>query len=81
MGNRYSPQSPPLQDKVSNQMRIGIEIPLHPDMLGLDFALSPVAGDLGFDNFLGLYYRVDLETLLRNGLTSQILWLAALGFQ
>ena len=63
MANRNSPQSPPLQDQVPNQMRIGIEIRLDPNMPELELTPSPVAGDHGSDNFLGLFYRVDVEAL------------------
>ena len=44
-------------------MRIGIEIPLDPDMPELQLTPSPVAGHDGFDNFLGLFHRVDVEAL------------------
>ena len=63
MANRHSPQSPPLQDQVPNQTRFGIEIPLYPDMIEPELTPSPVAGDDGPDNFLGLFYRVDVEAL------------------
>ena len=63
MANRNSPQTPPLQDQVPNQMRIGIEIPVDPDMTEPELTPSPVAGDDGSDNFLGLFYRVDVEAL------------------
>ena len=56
MANRNSPQSPPLQDQVPNQMRIGIEIPLDPDIPEPELTPSSVAGDDGSDNFLGLFY-------------------------
>ena len=63
MANRNSPQSPPLQDQVPNQMKIGIEIPLDPGMPETELTPSPVAGDHGSDNLLGLFYRVDVEAL------------------
>ena len=63
MANRNSPQSPPLQDQVPNQMRMGIEILLDPDMPEPELTPSPVAGDHGSDNFSGLFYRVDVEAL------------------
>ena len=44
-------------------MKIGIEIPLETDMPLPELIPSPVAGDDGSDNFLGLFYRVDLEAL------------------
>ena len=53
--NRNSPQYPPLQEQVTNQMRMGIEFPLDPGMPDPELTLSPVAGDDGFDNFLGLF--------------------------
>ena len=46
-----------------NQMMIEIEIPLDPDMPEPELTPSPVAGDDGCDNFLGLFYRVDVEAL------------------
>ena len=51
MANRNSPESSPLQDQVTNQMRIGIAIPL--DAVMPELIPSPVAGDDGSDNFLG----------------------------
>ena len=63
MANRNSPQPPPRQHRVPNQMRIGIEIPRVPDMPEPELTPSPVAGDDGSDNFLGPFYRVDLEAL------------------
>ena len=63
MANRNSPQSPPLLDQVPNQIRMGIEIPLNPDMPEPELTPSPVAGDDGSENFLGLFYRVDVEAL------------------
>ena len=53
MANRNPPQSPPRKDQFPNQMRIGIEIPLDPDMPDLELTPSPVAGDDGSDIFLG----------------------------
>ena len=44
-------------------MRIGIEIHLDSDMLELELATSPIAWDYGSDNFLGLFYRVNVEAL------------------
>ena len=51
MAKGNSPQSPVLQDQVPNQMRIGIEIPLEPDMLEPELTPSPVSGEDGSDNF------------------------------
>ena len=47
MANRNSPQYPPLQDQVPNQMRFGIEIPLDPDMPEPELTPSPVTGEDG----------------------------------
>ena len=47
------PETPPLQDEVLNQMRIGIEVPLGPDMPKPELTPVPVAGDDGSDKFLG----------------------------
>ena len=63
MAKRNSPQSPPLQDQVPNQMRTEIEFRLDPDMPEPQLTPSPVAGDHGSDNCLGLSYRVDVEAL------------------
>ena len=63
MANRTSQQFPPLQDQVPNQTRIGIEIPLDPDMPEPELTPSAVAGDDGSDKFLRLLYHVDVEAL------------------
>ena len=63
MANRNTPQTPRLQDQVPNQKRIGIENPLDPDMPQPGLTPSPVAGYHGSDNFLGLFYRLDVEAL------------------
>ena len=63
MAYRDSPQSPPLQDQVPNQMRIETEIPLDPDMPQAELTPSPVAGNDGSDNFSGLFHRVGVEAL------------------
>ena len=63
MANRNSPQFPSLQDQVPNQMRIGIEIPFDADMPEPELTPSPVTGDDGSDNLLGLLCRVDVEAL------------------
>ena len=63
MAIRNSPPSPPLQDQVPNQMRIGIQIPLYPDKPEPELTRSTVAGDHESDNFLGPFYRVDVEAL------------------
>ena len=62
--NNDSPRSP-LNEQVPNNPRLGIEI-----LLGLpehmpqqEMTPSPVAPDEDNDNFLGLYYRVDVEAL------------------
>ena len=55
MAKRNSPQPPPLEDQVPNQMRIGIEIPLDPYMPEPELTSSPTAGNDGSDNFMGLF--------------------------
>ena len=40
-----------------------MQFPLDPDMPEPELTRSPVAGDHGSDNFLGLFYRVDVEAL------------------
>ena len=44
-------------------MRIGMEIPLDPNMPEPELTPSPLAGDDGSDNFLGLFYTMDVEAL------------------
>ena len=63
MAKKNSPQSPPLQDQVPNQMRSGIEIPLVPHIAEPQLTPSTVAGHNGSDNFLGLFYQVAGEAL------------------
>ena len=63
--NKNSPQSPPLNDQVPKNPRMGIEIlsglPEH--LPQQEMTPSPVASDEINDKFLGLYYRVDLKAL------------------
>ena len=54
--NNSSHQSPPLNEQVSQQMKIGIEIPLDPDMPEPELTLAPVTVDPGSENCLGLFY-------------------------
>ena len=63
--NIDSPRSPPLNEKRPNNQRLWIEIPLGlPEhKLQQEKTPSPVAPDEDHDNFLGLYYRVDVEAL------------------
>ena len=63
--NIDSPRSPPLNEQVPNNQRLGIEIPLGlPEhMPQQEMTPSPVALDADHDYFLGLYYRVDVEAL------------------
>ena len=60
-----SPRSPPLNEQRPNIQRLGIEIllslPKH--MPQQEMTPSPVAPNEDHDNFLGLYYRVDVEAL------------------
>ena len=63
--NDNSPRSPPLNEQVPNNQRLGIEIPL-----GLpehkpqqEITPSPVAPKEENDNFLRLHYGVDVEAL------------------
>ena len=62
--NNDSPRSP-LNEQKPNNPRFGIEIPLglleHTPQQWM--TPSPVAPDEDDDNFLGLYYRVDVEAL------------------
>ena len=63
--NIDSTRSPPLNEQRRNNQRVGIEIPLGlPEHMPQQEMLpSPVAPDEDHDNFLGLYYRVDVEEL------------------
>ena len=63
MANKNSRQSPPLQDEVLNQMRIGIENPLDPDISEPELSPFLVAGDHRSDNFLKLFHRVEVEVV------------------
>ena len=60
-----SPPSPLLNEQVPNKARLGIEILLClPDhMPQQEMTPSPVAPVENNDNFLGLYYGVDVEVL------------------
>ena len=60
-----SPRSSPLNEQVPNNQRLGIEIPLNlPEhMPQEEMTPSPVVPDEDHDQFLGLYYRVDVEAL------------------
>ena len=63
--NSDSSRSPPLNEQAPNDPRLGIEFPLGlPEhMPHQEMTPSPVAPDEDHDNFLGLYYRVDVEGL------------------
>ena len=63
--NIDSPRSPPLNEQFPNIQRLGSEIPLGlPEhMPQQEMTPSPVVPDEDHDNFLGLYYRVDVEAL------------------
>ena len=63
--NNDSLQSPPLNDQVPINPRLEIEVPLAlPEhMPQQEITPSPVAPDEENDNFLGLYYRADVEAL------------------
>ena len=63
--NNNCPRSPPLNEQVPNNQRLGIGIPLGlPEhMPQEEMTPSPVVPDEDHDHFLGLYYRVDVEAL------------------
>ena len=63
--NNDSPHSPPFYDHVPTNPRLGIEISLGlPENLPQqEITPSPVALDENNDNFLSLYYPVDVEAL------------------
>ena len=63
VANSNSLQSPPANDQVHQQMSFGIEIPFDPDMTEPEQSRSPVTGDPGSDNCLGLFYRDDVDVL------------------
>ena len=63
--NNDSPQSLPLNDLVPNKLRLGNETPigLSEHMSQQEMTPSSVAPDEDNDNFLGLYYCVDVKAL------------------
>ena len=63
--NNDSPRSPPLNEQRPKNQRLGIEIPLglSEHMPQQEMTPSLVAPDENHDNFLRLYYRVDVEAL------------------
>ena len=63
--NNNSPQSPPLNDEVPLNPRLWIEIPVGLTDISAqqEMTTSPVAPDENNDNFLGVYYRLDVEEL------------------
>ena len=63
--NNDSPLSPPLNEQVPNNQKLGFEIPLDlPEhMPQEEMTPSPVVPDEDHDQFLGLYYPVDVEAL------------------
>ena len=61
--NNNSPQYPPLNGQIQQQVRVAVEIVLDPDMPEPEESHSPVAGDPGSDNCLGLFYRIDVDAL------------------
>ena len=74
-------RSPPLNEQVANNPRLGIEIPvgLPEHMPQQEMTPSPVATDEDNDNFLGLYYWVDVEAL-DEWATVEILMSGNIGF-
>ena len=55
---------PPLDEQRPNNQRLGIENPLgFSEHMLQEMTPSAVAPDEDHDNFLGLYYRVDVEAL------------------
>ena len=54
-----------MNEQVPNNQRLGIEIPLgFPEHIPQqEMTPSPVVPDEDHDNFLGLYYRIDVEAL------------------
>ena len=65
MANRIIPQFPPLREQIRNNPRLGIEIPLGllEHLSKPEMTQEPVTLDGNTDNFLGLYYQVDLKVL------------------
>ena len=63
MANRSSPRSPPLENQVPNQMRIGIEIPLDRECLNPNYLLPRLLGILGVATSMNPFYRADVEAL------------------
>ena len=60
-----SPRSPPVNEQVPKNQRLRIEIPLGlPELMPQqEMTPSPVVPDEDHDNFLLLYYRIDVEAL------------------
>ena len=63
--NNDSPRSPPLNEQIPDNPRLGFEISLNlPEhMPQQETTPSAAAPDEDNDNFLGLYYRVDVEAM------------------
>ena len=63
--NNDSPRSPPFNEQVPNNQRLGFEIPLGlpKHMPQQEMTPSPVVPDEDHDHYLGLYNRVDVEAL------------------
>ena len=63
--NNDSLRYPPLNEQVPKNRKLRIEIPLGlpENMPQQEMTPSPVAPDKYNNNFLGLYYRVDVEAL------------------
>ena len=65
MANRISPQSPPMREQIPNHPRLAIENPLGlaEQLPEQEMTPSPVAPNESDVNLLGLFYRVDIESL------------------
>ena len=63
VANNNSLQSPPANDQVHQLMSFGIEIPFDTDKTEPEQSRSPVTGDRGSDNCVGLFYRDDVDVL------------------
>ena len=64
MAKRNYPQSPPMREQVPNNPRLRIAIPLglSEHIPEQEISPSPVAPNDNDDKFLGLFYRVDIES-------------------
>ena len=66
MANINSSQPPPMQEQVQNKPNLGTQNPLGllEHLSEQEMAPSPVASSENDDNFLGIFYHVDVDSLI-----------------